>query len=156
MKTKMKSIVTVIAALALTSNLIFTSCAVKGCKDKDSTNYNSKATDDDGTCNYQGQYVYWWKKGFTDSCVAHGVANVKIYVDGALAGTVPITTPYYTTAPSCGGGALTVTKDLGTSKTKILTSNATLVNASNATLYTIPISNNTFAGNTCTSQEYLW
>ncbi len=136
------------------SVVIFNACGVPGCMDPNSTNFNSKATEDNGSCNYQGRFVFWWKKAFNDTCVKYSVANIKIYVDGVLKGTVPASTPYYSAAPVCGSGALTVTMDLGSSKSKQFPSYGVAVNAADVTLFTFPANNITFKGNTCVSQEY--
>ena len=134
--------------------VIFNACGVPGCMDPNSTNFNSKATEDNGSCNYQGRFVFWWKKPFYDTCVKYGVTNIKIYVDGVLKGTVAASTPYYSVAQACGGGALTVTMDLGSSKSKQYASYGVAVNASDVTLFTFPSNNITFKANTCVSQEY--
>src|ERR1035437_1655492 len=97
--------------------LALSSCGKKGCTDQNANNYCDKCKKDDGSCTYKGQFMYWWKQPFRDSCVAYGVANVQVFFDNTFAGTMAVSAQYWSTAPSCGASSvLTVTKDLGKNK----------------------------------------
>jgi hypothetical protein len=59
-----------------------TSCKkdpVKGCTNATATNYNSTATQDNGTCQFKGSMIVWTKP----VC-----SNVSLYIDGSYKGTL--------------------------------------------------------------------
>lgn len=59
-----------------------TSCKkdpIKGCTNATAENYNSNATQDNGTCQFKGSLIVWTKP----PC-----SNVKLYIDGSLKGTL--------------------------------------------------------------------
>src|ERR1700752_3691640 len=104
--------------LALGMMLMLTNCAKKGCTDSDGENFCSDCKKDDGSCTYKGQFVFCWGQAFHDSCVAHGVSSVSIYVNSSYMGTLPVSGQVFTAVPSCGtSGALTITEELGKNKT---------------------------------------
>lgn len=91
---------------------------VKGCMDKDSKNYNSAAEESDGSCKYEGQVVFWYNQATSTFLVGDGATALTYYVNGAVVGS-SATSVYYPSAPNCGQSAsITVTKDLGSDKTK--------------------------------------
>ena len=97
-----------------------TSCKkVEGCTDSQAKNYNSYAETDDGSCTYQGEVVFWYTEAVSDELINIDlVTSLAYYVGGELVGSSS-SSIYYTTNPNCGdNGTITVTRDLGTSKTK--------------------------------------
>jgi len=81
------------------------SCIIEGCTDEDAANYDSAANEDDGSCYYEGEAVFW-----TDD--DYGVGNISVYVGGTYEGQI---TGYYDYAPACNASsAVTVTRSPGT------------------------------------------
>lgn len=121
--------------------LAFMSCKkdpIKGCKTSYATNYNSSAEEDDGSCTYEGSVVFWQTAP---------VASVNVYLDGVFVGNSNVV---FSSAPACGNGAaLTVKKDLGTSKSKNYNLTVTVNGGAVQDLGTV-----TFEANTCTSVKF--
>lgn len=82
-------------ALLLIIGVVLTSCSkepvkVFGCTDPTSVNYNPSATDDNGTCQYEGNVTFWYDTNGTTATVNVG-------------GETGYITQYYpTNDPSCG------------------------------------------------------
>jgi hypothetical protein len=142
MKTK---IISGLAAFLIV--LTFNSCSKKkGCMDKDSTNFDSSAQQDDGSCQYKGNVVLWMQNALPPGY------SVNTYIDGAFQGNVNVT---FANAPGCGTtGALTINKNLGSAKNKNCTLRMDVDSSGFAT--TPPTSTSatiTFTANTCTSYK---
>lgn len=104
--------------LTLLSVLIFSSCKQEGCTDKNAVNYSADADKDDGTCKFEGKIVFWYNQTAATYLINNGSTSLTFYCDGAIVGSTS-TSVYWTGAPDCGSNAsITVTKDLGFSKTK--------------------------------------
>ena len=121
----MKNVVKLIICIALVSGIaVLDSCkksTIKGCKDPDSKNYNSKAEEDDGSCTYEGSMVFWYDEATSDSLVADGANALTYYVDGVVVGS-SATSVYWTGSPNCGqSGSVTINKDLGSDKNRTAT-----------------------------------
>lgn len=77
------------------SSLILLSCKkedqkIFGCTDPSATNYNASATDDNGSCTYNGNVTFWYNSNGTNATVNIG-------------GQVGYITSYYPgNDPSCG------------------------------------------------------
>jgi len=108
----------VILGLLVLGTTVMTSCKKEGCTDPDSTTYNADAKKDDGTCNFQGEVVFWYGQDASDFLVNDGATTLTFYVDGEIVGSTA-TSVYWTASPTCGSNAsITVTKNLGGVKTQ--------------------------------------
>ena len=96
-----------------------TSCKkVEGCTDTSASNYDSLAEEDDGSCTFQGEVVFWYTQSVSETLVDYGISSMGYYVGGVLE-VYSASSVYYLSEPSCGdSGTITVARDLGTSKTK--------------------------------------
>ena len=114
MKTKILSIATIVL-LAIT----ISSCAKKqGCTDVDAINYDAVAEETDNSCTYSRDVTFWMDQATTDNFDADGITALTYYLDGNVVGSSG-TNVYFASEPSCGAnGTLSITKSLGTEKTK--------------------------------------
>lgn len=125
---------------------------IKGCTMTDAKNFNSSAEEDDGSCTYEGQQVLWYGAATSDSLInVDGSSSLTYKVDGIIVGS-SATSVYFPSAPSCGQtGSITITKDLGKSKTKIctyeVTDNFGWIDWSGTII---------FSANTCTKTELVY
>lgn len=100
----MKTSLKISFLLSLSAATLLSSCKkdVYGCMDPLSSNYNSKATIDNGSCYYApGQLTVWSSTG------THG--SIDVYVDGNLAGTL---TSYFTSNPGCAASGTAIINPL--------------------------------------------
>ncbi len=79
-----------LAAIAAVFLVGISSCdKTKGCTDSTATNYNASAQQDDGTCTYDGNLVFYYATAGT---------NATVVINGQT-GTV---TSAFTSTPNCG------------------------------------------------------
>jgi hypothetical protein len=124
--------------------MLFSSCKKEGCTDKNATNYSPDADQDDGTCKFEGQIVFWYSEATATWLVNEGSSSLTYYFDGVIVGS-SASNVFWTAAPACGANSsITVTKDMGLSKTKSYT--YSVVDGSGVTLWTGTV---TLDANTC-------
>ena len=83
------------SSICLSLSVFISSCSkadIRGCMDPTSTNYNSAATVDDGSCKYNGNVVFWYNSAGSDATVS-------------INGSTGYVTGWYTSTPSCGASA---------------------------------------------------
>lgn len=98
----------------LGATLALSGCAVEGCTDPNAVNFNDDATDNDGSCNYSGDVVFWYGQEVAEA-KSPFATSYTFYVDNEIVGSQAVST-YWQGAPDCGQNAsITVTKDLGVS-----------------------------------------
>ena len=98
----------------LGATLVLSGCAVEGCTDPNAVNFNDDATDNDGSCNYSGDVVFWYGQQVAEA-KSPFATSYTFYVDNDIVGSQAVSI-YWQGAPDCGQNAsITVTKDLGIS-----------------------------------------
>ena len=127
------------------------SCAKEGCTDVDAVNYDSYVDKNDGSCTYEGSVVFWYDAETSDSLYYDGSTILIYTVDGEVVGTQNVNI-YWTGAPDCNqDGSITVTKDLGSDKSKSFT-----YSVKDEFDYEIWGGNMQFDANTCWGHELVW
>ena len=111
-----KTIFTVM--LITLGTMTLSSCRKEGCTDKTSVNYSSDAKKDDGTCKYEGSVVFYYDQTMSETMQSGGSTSLTYYFDGAVVGS-QATSTFWNGIPECGqNGSITVTKSLGSVKSK--------------------------------------
>ncbi len=92
--------------------------------DVDAYNYDYKANKNDQTCTYEGKVVFWYDQSVSDDLVDTTIwaAETLTYIVGGEVIDVYPVDSSWVVAPNCNDlGAVIVTKDLGSMKTKTYT-----------------------------------
>ena len=82
----------VLFIFAIATFFTFNSCKIEGCTDNTAINYESKANEDDGSCNYEGHAIFW-----VDSTFAFNDITIVLNDD-----TIGVIEGYFTKEPECG------------------------------------------------------
>lgn len=124
---------------------------IKGCTDKDSQNYSATAEEDDGSCLYEGQVVFWYDQAASAGLIADGATALTFYLNTQVIGS-SATSVYWTTAPDCGqNGSVTVMEDLGNVKT-----HAYSLSVKDQTGFEYWTATVNVDANTCVQLQLLW
>lgn len=102
-------------AMSLT---IFTSCKKEGCTDIDAENFCEDCNEDDNSCRFKGEVVFWYNQATSQALGVIESTSLTYFLDGQVVGSSAANV-YWTGAPDCGqSGSVTTTKDLGNVKNK--------------------------------------
>ena len=147
----MKRVNQLMLGLLILGVTTMTSCKKEGCADPDSTTYNSEAKKDDGTCQYEGEAIFWYGETASNGLTADGATNLTFYVDGEIVGSTA-TSVFWTGSPDCGSNAsITVTKDLSGVKTQSYS--YSVIDQTGFEYYSGTLN---FNANTCFATELTW
>tara|TARA_B110000046_G_scaffold182150_1_gene215572 strand:- start:892 stop:1335 length:444 start_codon:yes stop_codon:yes gene_type:complete len=147
----MKVIKFLVYGLLIAGTTIFSSCKKEGCTDPDSKTFNEEAKEDNGTCLYEGEAVLWYGESAATGLIYDGATTLTFYVDGQIVSSTAASV-YWGGSPACGqNGSITVTKDLGSVKSKAYTFS---VRDQTGWEYWSGVLN--FTANTCEVQELTW
>ena len=114
----MKNTIKILSLLMVVATSVMIGCKKEGCTDKDSLLYNEKAKKDDGSCKYEGKAVFWYDQAASTALVNDSAVSLTYYLEGTVIGSTAADV-YWTGAPTCGqSGSVSVTKDLGSEKSK--------------------------------------
>jgi hypothetical protein len=89
------------AAVALS---LLTGCQTEGCTDPTAVNYESTADINDGSCNYEGEVVFWYNAATSQDVIDFYGESLLFYVNGQLIGSTAASV-YWMGAPDCGQNA---------------------------------------------------
>jgi hypothetical protein len=124
---------------------------IRGCTDRDSYTYSPTAEEDDGSCLYEGEIVFWYSQVASEGLIGDGATALTFYLNGQVVGSSAASV-YWTAAPDCGqNGTITVTEDLGKVKT-----HAYSLSVKDQTGFEYWTASVNIDGNTCTQYQLLW
>lgn len=110
----MKKVV-LVGAIALLS---LASCSKeKGCTDPSSINYSASAEENDNSCAYEGNIIFYYDQSVATELIDSDYASLTYYINNELVGSSS-SSVYYSGTPSCDvQGLVKVKKSLGSVKT---------------------------------------
>lgn len=148
----MKRLNLFLTATLMVAMVALVGCAKEeGCTDPDATNFSSEAEENDGSCTFSGNVVFWYDQEASTGLVNDGAQNLTFYVDDAIVGSTA-TSVFWTAEPNCGDNAsITVTSNLGNVKTQSYS-----YRVEDQTGFEYWSGTVNFNANTCTSLELAW
>lgn len=72
--------------------IIASACHTEGCTDPQSINYDPEASENDGSCKYKGEAIFWVDSSFN-------FIDISIFFTGKIIGVID---GYYSHEPACG------------------------------------------------------
>ncbi len=103
--------------------LMNTGCEItfRGCLDPEALNFDATADEDDGSCLYEGQAVFWYDASVAEDLDAYLSDSLTFYIDGEPMLTVETNT-YWLSAPDCGlYNSYTITAGLEAGEPRVAT-----------------------------------
>lgn len=145
----MKKVKFLMGAAVLSSIFMMTSCSKEqGCTDQNAVNFDILAEENDGSCQYEGEIVFWYNSATSAELLSYDVVSLTYYVNGQVVGSSSADV-YWSGAPDCGqNGSVTVTQNLG--NTTNLVYDYSVVDDTGYEIWS-GVAN--FTANTCTSIE---
>jgi hypothetical protein len=103
-----------ILCLAITAAL-FSSCKREGCMNKAAKNYDPKAKESCGCCEFEAKVVFWYDQDTRDVFESMGVTSLTVKLNNTVMATSPLFAATVS-APACDSGGTTATLRLGNSR----------------------------------------
>jgi len=98
-------------ALVVLGTASITSCVKQGCTDAKAVNFSEEARDDDGSCFYRGDIVFWTLPGTSMMLNDMGHDTLRFELEGNMVDSIQ-TLLFFSPTGECGTpGAITVTQD---------------------------------------------
>ena len=91
---------TVLTLTLISAIVLLTDCRKEGCADPDSINYDSSAKFDDGSCQFEGEVLFWYGQTTSQDLVNNGAITLTFYVDNEIVGSTAANV-FWTEAPKC-------------------------------------------------------
>lgn len=91
--------------------LVLLSCKQEGCTNEAASNYNSEASENDGSCVYESKTSFWFNQTTASFLLSYGVTELTLYIDDVSSGTMDPAD--WKAGPDCDGENFTIVNDLG-------------------------------------------
>jgi hypothetical protein len=96
--------------LATAAMIQFTGCAKQGCTDERAINYDSGAKENDGSCEWDADVVFWFDPGFAGYMQTFNISLIRVFFGGDLIGTMTAEDAVNEQPTCSSGGGLTTTR----------------------------------------------
>lgn len=106
----------------LSVSILLSACSKdEGCTNPEASNYDNEAIEDNGSCKFEGEMVFWFSQETSAELITEGTETLYFFLDDQEVGEAP-TSLFWDEAPNCGAaGSLSVSGDLGSGTSRNFT-----------------------------------
>jgi hypothetical protein len=106
----------------LSVSILLSACSKdEGCTNPEASNYDNEAIEDNGSCKFEGEMVFWFNQETSAELITEGTETLYFFLDDQEVGEAP-TSLFWDEAPNCGAaGSLSVSGDLGSGTSRNFT-----------------------------------